>query len=97
MQAFEEDQLIFREQALVGAQHTANRACAHVCSHCCAFVGSIEAQLSLCLAEQLPGLSGAGTASDLQHTVHRACSLDASVRPQCLTVPVSGKAWALLC
>ena len=40
----------------MGVQHTGNKAAVRVCSRCFCFVGSIEAQLGLCLAAQLPGL-----------------------------------------
>ena len=57
-QDFAEDELVFKEQPLVGAQHAGNKSAALVCSHCFRFLGSIQAQISHCLA-QLPGLSGA--------------------------------------
>ena len=63
LQAFAEDQLVFREPVLVGVQHAANRDCARVCSSCFRFIGSLEAQLSLVLSQQLPGLGQAGALS----------------------------------
>ena len=42
---------------MVAAQHTANKAVAHVCSHCFCYLGSIEQQVALRL---LPGGDVAG-------------------------------------
>lgn len=42
-----EDELLFRESALVGAQHSSNKAEVLACSQCFCFVGSIEAQIAL--------------------------------------------------
>ncbi|EIE20780.1 SET domain-containing protein [Coccomyxa subellipsoidea C-169] len=44
--AIAEDNVIFEEPALVGAQHTANRADALVCSRCFTFIGSIGMQIA---------------------------------------------------
>jgi hypothetical protein len=46
LQAFAEEDVIFEEPALVGAQHTANRDDALVCSHCFRFIGSIGIQIA---------------------------------------------------
>ncbi|BDA42304.1 probable SET and MYND domain-containing protein 5 [Coccomyxa sp. Obi] len=43
---FAEEELIFKEPPLVGAQHTSNRADALVCSHCFSFIGSIGIQIA---------------------------------------------------
>ena len=59
LQEFAEDELVFREQPLVGAQHTANKAAALVCSHCFQFLGPLQDQISHCLP-QLPGLEASG-------------------------------------
>jgi hypothetical protein len=45
-QAFNQGDVIFREPPLVAAQHAANREHALVCSHCFAYVGSIEVQIA---------------------------------------------------
>eukprot|EP00899_Mesostigma_viride_P010240 jgi/Mesvir1/19217/Mv11526-RA.1 len=44
--AFREGDVILKERFLVGAQHTANKAEALVCSHCMCYVGSIELQIA---------------------------------------------------
>lgn len=46
MQAFRADELVFKEAPLVGAQHTANKADALVCSRCFTMIGSIEQQIA---------------------------------------------------
>ena len=43
----------------MGAQHTANKAAALVCSHCFQFLGPLQDQISHCLP-QLPGLEASG-------------------------------------
>ncbi|XP_039040385.1 histone-lysine N-methyltransferase ATXR2-like [Hibiscus syriacus] len=42
---FEEEELIFKDQMLVGAQHPSNKIDCLVCSHCFKFIGSIEKQI----------------------------------------------------
>ncbi|XVF66967.1 hypothetical protein PTKIN_Ptkin10aG0082400 [Pterospermum kingtungense] len=42
---FEEEQLIFKDQMLVGAQHPSNKIDCLVCSYCFKFIGSIELQI----------------------------------------------------
>ncbi|XWS54312.1 hypothetical protein CRYUN_Cryun10bG0079500 [Craigia yunnanensis] len=42
---FEEEQLIFKDQMLVGAQHPSNKIDCLVCSYCFKFIGSIEQQI----------------------------------------------------
>ncbi|CAM6129140.1 unnamed protein product [Calypogeia fissa] len=49
---FKEDELVLREPKLVGAQHTANKADALVCSFCFQYIGSLELQIGRRL---LPG------------------------------------------
>ena len=46
LQAFQQDDLVFTEAPLVGAQHAANRQQILACSHCFQFVGSVEGQLA---------------------------------------------------
>lgn len=46
LQDLHAEDLVFREAPLVGAQHTANRRDALVCSHCFALVGSLEQQIA---------------------------------------------------
>ena len=46
MQEFKSDELVFKEAPLVGAQHTANKADALVCSRCFSMIGSIEQQIA---------------------------------------------------
>ncbi|KAK8985312.1 hypothetical protein V6N11_068577 [Hibiscus sabdariffa] len=42
---FEEEELIFKDQMLVGAQHPSNKIDCLVCSYCFKFIGSIEQQI----------------------------------------------------
>ena len=46
LQACKADDLVFKERPLVGAQHTANKADALVCSKCFSMIGSIEQQIA---------------------------------------------------
>ncbi|KAK9805419.1 hypothetical protein WJX73_003394 [Symbiochloris irregularis] len=62
-QGVSEDELLFRERALVGAQHSSNKAEILACSQCFCFVGSIEAQIAWRLTNE--GHAG-GTVQRLQ-------------------------------
>ncbi|CAN6457989.1 unnamed protein product [Victoria cruziana] len=42
---FQEEDLVLKDQMLVGAQHISNKAEAFVCSHCFCYIGSIELQI----------------------------------------------------
>ncbi|KAF3779948.1 Histone-lysine N-methyltransferase [Nymphaea thermarum] len=42
---FQEEDLVLKDQMLVGAQHFSNKAEAFVCSHCFCYIGSIELQI----------------------------------------------------
>ncbi|KAL4312021.1 hypothetical protein GQ457_01G001410 [Hibiscus cannabinus] len=42
---FEEEELIFKDQMLVGAQHPSNKIDCLVCSYCFKFIGSVEQQI----------------------------------------------------
>ncbi|KAE8679974.1 Histone-lysine N-methyltransferase ATXR2 [Hibiscus syriacus] len=42
---FEEEELVFKDQMLVGAQHPSNKIDCLVCSYCFKFIGSIEQQI----------------------------------------------------
>eukprot|EP00898_Chlorokybus_atmophyticus_P002763 jgi/Chlat1/3488/Chrsp23S03679 len=42
---FGEGDVLVKEPKLVGAQHFANKAVAHVCSHCFQYIGSVEQQI----------------------------------------------------
>lgn len=46
LQACKADDLVFKERPLVGAQHTANKSDALVCSACFSMIGSIEQQIA---------------------------------------------------
>uniref|UniRef100_A0A1J3G1H6 Histone-lysine N-methyltransferase ATXR2 n=1 Tax=Noccaea caerulescens TaxID=107243 RepID=A0A1J3G1H6_NOCCA len=55
---FEEDELILKDQILVGMQHSSNKVDCLVCSFCFRFVGSIEKQIGRKLYFKSLGLSG---------------------------------------
>jgi hypothetical protein len=60
-QDFDQDEVVFREPPLAGAQHTANRQHALVCSQCFRYIGSVELQIARRL---LPASStGAGASA----------------------------------
>ncbi|XP_006297502.2 histone-lysine N-methyltransferase ATXR2 [Capsella rubella] len=55
---FQEDELILKDQILVGIQHSSNKVDCLVCSFCFRFVGSIEKQIGRKLFFKNLGLSG---------------------------------------
>ncbi|KAL8167569.1 hypothetical protein V2J09_009068 [Rumex salicifolius] len=54
--ALEEEDLIFKDQMIVGFQHSSNKIDCHVCSFCFRFLGSIELQIGRKLYLQEMGL-----------------------------------------
>ncbi|XP_073003252.1 histone-lysine N-methyltransferase ATXR2 [Typha latifolia] len=54
---FKEDEVILKDQILVGAQHSSNKVDCLVCSYCFHFIGSIELQIGRRLYLQSLGLS----------------------------------------
>ncbi|KAK6241576.1 hypothetical protein SCA6_006965 [Theobroma cacao] len=54
---FEEEQLILKDQMLVGAQHPSNKIDCLVCSYCFKFIGSIEQQIGRKLYLKTLGVS----------------------------------------
>ncbi|KAL0917397.1 hypothetical protein M5K25_012453 [Dendrobium thyrsiflorum] len=54
---FEEEELIFKDQILVAAQHSSNKVDCFVCSSCFRFIGSVELQIGRKLYLQSLGLS----------------------------------------
>ncbi|XP_020102311.1 histone-lysine N-methyltransferase ATXR2 [Ananas comosus] len=54
---FTKDELILKDQILVGAQHSSNKVDCLVCSYCYRFIGSIELQIGRRLYLQSLGLS----------------------------------------
>ncbi|CAH2053070.1 unnamed protein product [Thlaspi arvense] len=63
---FEEDELILKDQILVGIQHSSNKVDCLVCSFCFRFIGSIEKQIGRKVYFKNMGLSGCceGDSSD---------------------------------
>ncbi|KAG2306538.1 hypothetical protein Bca52824_026286 [Brassica carinata] len=57
---FQEDELILKDEILVGIQHSSNKVDCLVCSFCFRFVGSIEKQIGRKLYFKNMGLSGSG-------------------------------------
>lgn len=55
---FQEDELILKDQILVGIQHSSNKVDCLVCSFCFRFVGSIEKQIGRKLYFKNLGVSG---------------------------------------
>ncbi|KFK39502.1 hypothetical protein AALP_AA3G252100 [Arabis alpina] len=55
---FKEDELILKDQILVGIQHSSNKVDCLVCSFCFRFIGSIEKQIGRKLYFKNMGLSG---------------------------------------
>ncbi|KAF8067452.1 hypothetical protein N665_1153s0020 [Sinapis alba] len=55
---FQEDDLILKDQILVGIQHSSNKVDCLVCSFCFRFIGSIEKQIGRKLYFKNMGLSG---------------------------------------
>ncbi|PKU76919.1 Histone-lysine N-methyltransferase ATXR2 [Dendrobium catenatum] len=53
---FEEEELIFKDQILVAAQHSSNKVDCFVCSSCFRFIGSVELQIGRKLYLQSLGL-----------------------------------------
>ncbi|KAF2547228.1 hypothetical protein F2Q70_00022688 [Brassica cretica] len=55
---FQEDELILKDEILVGIQHSSNKVDCLVCSFCFRFIGSIEKQIGRKLYFKNMGLSG---------------------------------------
>ncbi|XP_043688189.1 histone-lysine N-methyltransferase ATXR2 isoform X1 [Telopea speciosissima] len=71
---FAEDNLVLKDQMVVGAQHSSNKVDCLVCSYCFRFIGSIELQIGRKLYLQDLGLSSSKDCVGMhQHTSKGFC------------------------
>ncbi|XP_042483168.1 histone-lysine N-methyltransferase ATXR2 [Macadamia integrifolia] len=76
---FAEDDLVLKDQMLVGAQHSSNKVDCLVCSYCFRFIGSIELQIGRKLYLQDLGLSASKECVEMHQHTSKGCYPDDSL------------------
>uniref|UniRef100_A0A7C9DXE1 [histone H3]-lysine(4) N-trimethyltransferase n=1 Tax=Opuntia streptacantha TaxID=393608 RepID=A0A7C9DXE1_OPUST len=88
--AFDEGELVFKDQMLLGSQHSINKMDCFVCSFCFRFIGSIEFQIGRRIYLQGYGVS-ANCHSDSSDAEGDCTLMDKSALGECSTSGSMGK------